>query len=119
MADKSSITVAMSLRNTIACTATHPSSSSGVTVGALRPGVMLDARTRSWRETLYVQRTYFCAVITPLIRLAMISTSFGSEGCLERIRIAVDSITVAIGFRPAARIVSPDSVIVSEVIASE
>ena len=39
----------------------------------------------------------------------MRSTSFGSEGCFDLMRTALESTTVEIAFRPAARIVSPDS----------
>lgn len=49
-------------------------------------------------------------LITPRIRAAIKSTSFGSEGFLDLMRIAVVSMTVEIALRPAARMVSPDSV---------
>lgn len=39
----------------------------------------------------------------------MRSTSLGSEGCLDLMRMALEVTTVDIAFRPAARIVSPDS----------
>lgn len=43
------------------------------------------------------------------MRLVIRLTSLGSEGCLLEMRTAVDSTTVAIALRPAARMVSPDS----------
>lgn len=49
--------------------------------------------------------------MTPRIREAINSISFGSEGCFDFMRTAVDSTTVEIAFRPATRIVSPDSVV--------
>ena len=48
-------------------------------------------------------------LMTPLIRDVMSSMSLGSDGCFDRMRTAVLSITVEIGFKPAALIVSPDS----------
>lgn len=47
--------------------------------------------------------------MTPRIRLVIRSTSLGLDGCLDLMRMALVSITVAMGLRPAARIVSPDS----------
>ena len=55
----SSITVAICFFSTIELTATQPSSSSAVMVGARLPGVMLDAVASSPRGILYWQRTYF------------------------------------------------------------
>lgn len=57
----SSITIATFFFSTMDETATHPSSSSAVIVGARFPGVILQASDRSWRGMLYWQRTYFCA----------------------------------------------------------
>ena len=48
-------------------------------------------------------------LMMPRIRDAILSTNLGSDGCFDRIRTAVLSRTVDIAFRPAARIVSPDS----------
>ena len=47
--------------------------------------------------------------MTPLIRDAIISTSFWLEGCFDFISVAVLSTTVSMALRPAAFIVSPDS----------
>jgi hypothetical protein len=47
--------------------------------------------------------------MTPFILAVIRSTSLGSEGCFDVIRIALDETTVEIAFKPAARIVSPDS----------
>lgn len=47
--------------------------------------------------------------MTPFILAVMSSTSLGSEGCFDLIRMALDETTVEIALRPAARIVSPDS----------
>ena len=47
--------------------------------------------------------------MTPFIREAIMSTSFWSEGCFDLMRMAVLSTTVSMAFRPAAFIVSPDS----------
>jgi hypothetical protein len=55
--------MAISFLSTMACTATHPSSSSALTVGARRPGVILRAASSLARSTLYVQRTYFWAAV--------------------------------------------------------
>ena len=57
----SSMTVAINFFSTIELTATHPLSSSGVTVGARLPGVILHAACRIERGTLYSQSTYFFA----------------------------------------------------------
>jgi len=104
-----SIVSAIILLSTITLTATHPSSSSGLTEGALLPGVILLAASSFERSILYVHSTNFCAVITPRIREAINSMSFGSDGCFDFMRTAVDSTTVEIAFKPATRIVSPDS----------
>ena len=48
-------------------------------------------------------------LMTPLIRDAIMSTSFWFEGCFDLIRVAVLSTTVSMALRPAAFIVSPDS----------
>ena len=47
-----SMAMAMSLRSTMAWTANQPSSSSALTVGARRPGVILRAASRFERSTL-------------------------------------------------------------------
>jgi hypothetical protein len=57
----SSMTVAIFFFSTMALTATQPSSSSCVIVGALLPGVILEASWSFDRSMLYWQRTYFCA----------------------------------------------------------
>lgn len=63
-ADNSSIAGAIVFFSTMALTATHPSASSAVTVGAIRPGVTLAAAARLMRATLYWQRTYcFAAAV--------------------------------------------------------
>jgi len=56
-----SMAIAISFLSTIACTATQPSSSNALTVGARRPGVILRAISSFDRSMLYVHRTYFCA----------------------------------------------------------
>lgn len=56
-----------------------------------------------------MQRIYFCAVITPRILDSMVLINCGFEGCLDLIRMAVVSRIVAMGLRPAAFMVSPDS----------
>lgn len=48
--------------------------------------------------------------MTPRILDSIVLMSCGFDGCLDLIRIAVVSKTVAIGLSPAALIVSPDSV---------
>src|SRR5438270_8062248 len=53
---------------------------------------------------------YFHLLITPFIRAVMSSTNRGSVGRLFFIKTACVSITVAIALRPAAFMVSPDSV---------
>jgi len=55
----SSITVAIFFFSTIELTATQPSSSSALMVGARLPGVILVAFVSVSRLTLYWQRTYF------------------------------------------------------------
>lgn len=50
-------------------------------------------------------------LITPRIREQIRSISSGWEGCLDLIRTAEVSRRVAMGLRPAAFIVSPDSVL--------
>lgn len=47
--------------------------------------------------------------MTPFILAVIKSTSLGSEGCFDLIKMALDETTVEIAFKPAARIVSPDS----------
>lgn len=59
----SSITVAIFFFSTIELTATQPSSSRAVTVGARLPGVMLEAVESSERGILYWHRTYFWAAV--------------------------------------------------------
>lgn len=59
----SSITIAILFFSTMEDTATHPSSSSAVTVGARFPGVILQASDKSGRDMLYWHRTYFLAAI--------------------------------------------------------
>lgn len=49
-------------------------------------------------------------LMTPLILEAIRSTIAGLEGFLDLIRIAEVDTTVSIAFKPAAFIVSPDSV---------
>lgn len=56
-----SMTVAMAFFSTIELTATQPSSSSAVTVGARLPGVIFVAAGSFSRWMLYWQRTYFWA----------------------------------------------------------
>ena len=56
--------------------------------------------------------TYFEDAITPAIREVMVEMSGARWGCLgieEAMRMAWVLRRVAIGWRPAARIVSPDS----------
>lgn len=60
-ATNSSMTVAIRFDSTIALTATQSVFSSAVMVGAVLPGVILVAVSRSVRATLYWQRTYFWA----------------------------------------------------------
>lgn len=48
--------------------------------------------------------------MTPRILDSIVLTSWRFDGCLDFISIAVVSRTVAIGFSPAAFMVSPDSV---------
>lgn len=45
------------------------------------------------------------------MRAVIFPTHTGSEGCLDLIRVALLVRTVAMGFRPAERIVRPDSVV--------
>lgn len=47
--------------------------------------------------------------MTPRILDSIVLMSCGFDGCLDLMRIAVVSKTVAIGFNPAAFMVSPDS----------
>lgn len=58
---RSSMTVAIFFFSTIELTATQPSSSRAVTVGARLPGVILEAVANSPRGMLYWHRTYFWA----------------------------------------------------------
>lgn len=67
----SSITVAICFFSTIELTATQPSSSSAVTVGARLPGVILLAVERLSRGMLYWQRTNFLAAGGKLVSLAI------------------------------------------------
>lgn len=55
------MTVAIFFFSTIELTATQPSSSRAVTVGARLPGVILEAVANSPRGMLYWHRTYFWA----------------------------------------------------------
>lgn len=107
--DKRSMTVAICFFSTIELTASHPFSSRDVMVGARLPGVTSVASFSSDRSTLYWHRTYFWAVMTPRIRDAIRSTMSEFLGALDLIRIASDSTTVSMAFKPAALIVSPDS----------
>lgn len=59
-----SITVAICFFSTMELTATQPSSSRAVMVGARLPGVMLDAVANWARGILYWHSTYFCAAIS-------------------------------------------------------
>jgi hypothetical protein len=59
----SSITMAICFFSTIELTATQPSSSNALIVGARFPGVILVALERLVRRTLYWQRTYLCAAV--------------------------------------------------------
>lgn len=60
-----SITTAISFFNTMALTATHPSSSSAVVVGARIPGVILVASASFVRGKLYWHNTLrFAAVLS-------------------------------------------------------
>jgi hypothetical protein len=90
--------------------------------------VILVACVSFERWTLYWQRTYFCAtggcqllnkrggkgalLMTPKILEAIRSTSAGFVGFFDLTRTAVLDTTVSIAFKPAAFIVSPDSVTV-------
>jgi hypothetical protein len=56
-----SMTMAIFFRSTMTEMATHPFSSSEVTVGARFPGVILRASSSFARSMLYEHRTYFCA----------------------------------------------------------
>lgn len=62
-ADRSSMTVATRFFSTMALTATQPSSSRAVMVGARFPGVMAQALDKMLRGMLYWQSTYFLAAI--------------------------------------------------------
>lgn len=55
------MTVAICFFSTIELTATQPSSSSALIVGARLPGVIFVAEASFDLWTLYWQRTYFCA----------------------------------------------------------
>jgi len=48
-------------------------------------------------------------LMTPFIRAVISSTNLGSDGCFDLMRMALESTTVEMALRPAARIVSPDS----------
>lgn len=50
--------------------------------------------------------------MTPVIREAIKSTSFWLEGRLDFMRTALEVMTVSMAFRPAAFMVSPDSMFV-------
>src|ERR1700757_4277976 len=73
---RSSITVSMIFFSTIELTATQSDSSKAVIVGARFPGVILVACFSTDLGTLYWQRMYFWAVMTPSIRAAIRSTIF-------------------------------------------
>jgi len=73
------MTLATSFFSTIELTATQPSDSSGVMVGALLPGVILVAVDSMSFGMLYWLRTNFCAVITPLILEVIMSASLWLE----------------------------------------
>lgn len=128
----SSITTAILFFSTIELTATQPSSSKALMVGALFPGVITVAFASLVRSTLYWQSTNFCAaiiyalawrvrdflegldiLITPRIRDARSSTNAGFEGFFDLTRMAVLDTTVSIAIKPAAFMVSPDSKTVS------
>lgn len=47
--------------------------------------------------------------MTPRMRFVTLLTSLGSEGRFELIKTAVEETTVSMAFKPAARMVSPDS----------
>ena len=105
------MTQAIRFFSTMELTATQPSLSSDVTVGARFPGVILVASGRLLRRILYWHRTYFWAVMTPRIRDAISSTISGLDGDRDLIRTDCDLTTVSMALSPAARIVSPDSAI--------
>ena len=105
-----SIVSAILDRSTIALTATHSGSSSGIIDGARRPGVTAVALESIARRTLYWHTIYLPAATTPAMRAVILSTRSACFDVEERISTASDWSTVAIGLRPAARIVSPDSV---------
>ena len=116
----SSIVSAILDRSTIALTATHSGSSSGIIDGARRPGVTAVALESIARGILYWHTIYLPAAMTPAIRAVILSTSGARCACfdfVERISTASDCSSVAMGRRPAARIVSPDSVHTSVVSA--
>ena len=108
-----SIVSAILDRSTMALTATHSGSSSGMIVGARRPGVTTVAAERIARRMLYEHTTYLPAATTPAMRAVIFSTSGAMCACFgveDRISTASDCSSVAMDLRPAARIVSPDSV---------
>jgi len=110
---RSSITFAQFFFSIMLLTATQFSASSGLTVGAFLPGAIWVASRSLSREMLNWQTTYLFAAITPAIRFVMRSTSgvrCGRLGVVDRINTASVWRTVAIERRPAARIVSPDSI---------
>ncbi len=112
-----SMTSATFFVSTMTFTATHPSCSSGETVGARLPGVMAIACASRSRGMLYRHSEKCVDAMTPLMREVrrwMSAASVGSwwegeEGFLEDMSTASVVRTVAIACRPAARIVSPDS----------
>lgn len=69
----SSITVAIIRFSTIELTATQSASSSAVIVGALMPGVIRVAASKTVRWTLYWHRTYFCAANNHINRYGLLS----------------------------------------------
>lgn len=107
-----SITSAIFDLSTIELTPTHSGSSRGEIVGARRPGVTAVAVERVARRTLYWHTMYLRAAITPAMRPVILSMSGARCACfdfVDRIRTASECSSVAMGRRPAARIVSPDS----------
>ena len=106
------MTSAMLDLSTIELTPTQSVSSRGEIVGARRPGVTAVAVERIARRMLYWHTTYLRAAITPAMRAVILSisgTRCGCFGAVDRIRTASDCSSVAMGRKPAARIVSPDS----------
>ena len=95
-----SITVAILFLSTILLTATQFSSSSGLIVGAWRPGVIVVHAANTSRLQLYWQMTYFDDAITPAMREVMVEMSGMRLGCLgvdEAMSIAWELRRVAMG----------------------